>query len=150
MADAHSRRSSISADRSVVPGTLIYLILNVNACYSRWQRRTRTINNTRIPFLELFHSFVSILLAHPIIVVQNCNSSVNFTRFNILWPDYCTSLVYFLNGTSMINMLQCYHYPSPQNSENQLVTTKGRFLLPVSAIYFSATNITFEVNWNCL
>jgi hypothetical protein len=50
----------------------------------------------------------------------------------------------------MINVSQYYQYRScpkkKKNSENQLHTTKGRFVLFVSVVSFSATNITFEVN----
>jgi len=63
--NAHFRRNFINADFSVVPDTLIDVLLNyLNTCYGSWAPRTFCIiNNTSLPSYESFHppSYVSVV-----------------------------------------------------------------------------------------
>jgi hypothetical protein len=59
MTDAHLRCSFFNANSSLVPDTLIYLLLNFYNGYSPWSPRTQISNNTHPPSFESFHIFIN-------------------------------------------------------------------------------------------
>jgi hypothetical protein len=68
---------------SVVQGTLIDQILNLNTCYRRWAPITGFISSTRPPSCEYFSPFVNFPHGPAAIAILNlCHSSVNATSFH--------------------------------------------------------------------
>jgi len=83
MLDAYFRYGFISTDISVVPDTLLDLILNLNSCYSRWTPGT-CINKNVLPSFESFHSFVNFLLVLKVIVILKRQFPLQSSNFHAL------------------------------------------------------------------
>jgi len=73
--------SQFNADPSVVLDTLIYLLLNLNKRCSRTSPSTQTIESCP-PSFEMLDSSVIFALAHIVIAILNCHSTVSFVSYH--------------------------------------------------------------------
>jgi len=69
-------------------------------------RPERALPKTRTPFLQSLHPFTYLPLAHTVIAILNCHSSINVISFHTsvhknLNTDRCLSLVHSINAAAV-------------------------------------------------
>jgi hypothetical protein len=110
-----SEKNFINAYTSVVPDTLLDMILNLNL-----KLQSMTAQNAHHQHLSallwIFHLSVNFPLVHTVITVLNRH----YSTFHTLWPyknrttDRCCSLVHSVNGAAMF-------WTRHKDNENRLV-----------------------------
>lgn len=153
MTVAHFRCSFISSNSSVVPNTLIDMKLNFIICYSRWPTRTRIINNNiRPPSSEFFHHFANFRLTLTVIIILKSHFFPNFTNFPTLRLRTFDQRLLIFFGTVHPRSSHVKYVTAFSLLERQLKATErawGKVYIAYNH-FFSAGNITLEVNLNCL
>jgi hypothetical protein len=141
--DAYFRWHVASTDSSVVPDTLIDLLLI-------FKHSTVDVLSRPLSF-KSSHPFANFPLAHEVVYMWSCCSSTKFSSLHIIntkkrTTDRCSFLVRYINGETMLNASQYYH--SSKYNGNKLDADEVMFLL-FPAYFFHSCQYQFEVNWNC-
>jgi hypothetical protein len=97
------------------------------------------------PSVEYSHPFVAVPLAHEIIHVLNCHSSL---RMEIGTKNCLCSVVRCVNWIGMLNMIQ--HCHCSNDNESNAGENERNYILFLYVILFTAANWAFEANEGCL
>lgn len=128
----------------VISSVLIFRLSQICRfiCYltPSWCARRTLAGLTRstCPSVEYFHPFVAVPLAHEIILVLNCHSSVST---EIGSEICCCSLVRYCNWIGMLNTIQ--HCHCSNNNENHPGENE-RFILFLYVILFITAKLNFR------
>jgi hypothetical protein len=118
----------------VVPGTLIYLFLNLNALQSMSVQLAHQHSSTNLWILPSIRKPTFVLFRY-----HHTELSF-FSKLHQFWHRVITDRCYSLVHSVMLNVSQCCHCCSC--IRYQLCASEGsRFIFFISAIFFSAANI---------